>query len=68
MKQVLEEKRLRYGGMEEEGRFMLHSNETEYAILSEDGSLSIATHNLAIMISLRSLPKRRHRLLQVAVR
>ncbi|PSN73146.1 hypothetical protein BS50DRAFT_482266 [Corynespora cassiicola Philippines] len=42
MKQGLEEKRLRYGGMEEEGRFMLHSNETDYAILSEDGSLSIA--------------------------
>ncbi|KAF2120783.1 hypothetical protein BDV96DRAFT_275607 [Lophiotrema nucula] len=42
MKQVMEEKRLRYGGMEEEGRFMLHSNETEYDILKEDGSLSIA--------------------------
>ncbi|KAF2733170.1 hypothetical protein EJ04DRAFT_277213 [Polyplosphaeria fusca] len=42
MKQTLEEKRLRYGGMEEEGRFMLHSNETEFDILSEDGSLSIA--------------------------
>lgn len=42
MKQVLEEKRLRYGGMEEEGKFMLHSNETEYAILSDDGSLPIA--------------------------
>ncbi|KAF1964905.1 hypothetical protein BU23DRAFT_41085 [Bimuria novae-zelandiae CBS 107.79] len=41
-KRSLEEKRLRYGGMEEEGKFMLSSNETDYAILSEDGSLSIA--------------------------
>ncbi len=41
-KQAFEEKRLRYGGMEEEGRFMLHSNETDYAILSEDGSLPVA--------------------------
>ncbi|KAJ9667489.1 hypothetical protein H2201_002358 [Coniosporium apollinis] len=42
MKQVLEEKRLRYGGMEEEGKFMLQSNKTESDILSEDDSLSIA--------------------------
>jgi pentatricopeptide repeat protein len=42
MKQGLEEKRLRFGGMEEEGKFMLHSNETDFDILSEDGSLSIA--------------------------
>lgn len=42
MKQVLEDKRARYGGMEEEGKFMLHSNETEFDILSEDISLSIA--------------------------
>lgn len=42
MSQVYEEKRLRYGGLEEEGKFMLQSNETDYAILSEDGSLSVA--------------------------
>ncbi|KAF2496375.1 hypothetical protein BU16DRAFT_375933 [Lophium mytilinum] len=42
MKQELEEKRTRYGGMEEEGRFMLHSNATEYEILGEDDSLSYA--------------------------
>jgi len=42
MKHVLEEKRLRYGGMEEEGRFMFHSNETEFDILSEDDSLALA--------------------------
>jgi pentatricopeptide repeat protein len=42
MKQGLEEKRIRYGGLEEEGKFMLHSNETEMAILLEDSSLQIA--------------------------
>ncbi|KAF2745538.1 hypothetical protein M011DRAFT_479043 [Sporormia fimetaria CBS 119925] len=42
MKQVLEEKRVRYGGMEEEGQFMLHSNETELAILCEDPALRMA--------------------------
>ncbi|KAL1592145.1 hypothetical protein SLS59_009914 [Nothophoma quercina] len=42
MSQVYEEKRLRYGGLEEEGKFMLQSNETDYAILTEDGSLSVA--------------------------
>lgn len=54
MKQGLEEKRLRYGGMEEEGRFMLHSNDTEYAILSEDGSLSIAIRLFDAAISVES--------------
>ncbi|KAH6615316.1 hypothetical protein C7974DRAFT_63354 [Boeremia exigua] len=42
MSQVYEEKRLRYGGLEEEGKFMLQSNETDFAILTEDGSLSVA--------------------------
>ncbi|KAF3035018.1 hypothetical protein E8E12_005567 [Didymella heteroderae] len=42
MTQVYEEKRLRYGGLEEEGKFMLQSNETDYAILAEDGSLGVA--------------------------
>lgn len=42
MSQIYEEKLLRYGGLEEEGKFMLQSNETDYAILSEDGSLSVA--------------------------
>ena len=42
MSQMYEEKRLRYGGLEEEGKFMLQSNETDYAILTEDGSLSVA--------------------------
>ncbi|KAF2145585.1 uncharacterized protein K452DRAFT_122318 [Aplosporella prunicola CBS 121167] len=41
-KQILEEKRTRFGGMEEEGQFMLHSHEADFAILLEDDSLSIA--------------------------
>ncbi|KAI4661293.1 uncharacterized protein J4E79_005106 [Alternaria viburni] len=41
-KQSFEDRRLRYGGMEEEGSFMLQSHETDYAILAEDGSLSVA--------------------------
>ncbi|KAF2279630.1 uncharacterized protein EI97DRAFT_492184 [Westerdykella ornata] len=54
MKQSLEEKRLRYGGMEEEGKFMLHSNETEMAILSEDSSLRIAVKLFKSAISNQS--------------
>lgn len=42
MKHVLEEKRTRFGGMDQAGKFMFHSNETEYAILAEDDSASIA--------------------------
>ncbi|KAI9724075.1 MAG: hypothetical protein M1812_000794 [Candelaria pacifica] len=42
MKRSLEEKRLRYGGMEEAGRFMFRSNATESSILAEDDSLSVA--------------------------
>ncbi|KAL4909488.1 hypothetical protein BDW74DRAFT_165916 [Aspergillus multicolor] len=40
--QVLEQERVRYGGMEEPGKFMLHSSELEQAILAEDDSLGIA--------------------------
>ncbi|CAG7941854.1 unnamed protein product [Penicillium salamii] len=42
VKQVLENQRLRFGGMEEQGKFMLQSSELEHAILLEDTSLSIA--------------------------
>ncbi|KAH0562141.1 hypothetical protein GP486_003158, partial [Trichoglossum hirsutum] len=42
MKQSLEERRVRFGGMEEAGRFMLPSNEAEFDMLVEDDSLSIA--------------------------
>lgn len=42
MKAALEEKRVRFGGMDEPGKFMLASNEFEYAILSEDDRLDLA--------------------------
>ena len=41
-KDVLERQRVRYGGMEEPGKFMLQSSELERDILAEDHSLSIA--------------------------
>ncbi|PYH98052.1 hypothetical protein BO71DRAFT_89807 [Aspergillus ellipticus CBS 707.79] len=41
-KELLEQERVRYGGMEEPGKFMLHSSELERAILAEDHSLGIA--------------------------
>lgn len=41
-KGLLEQDRLRFGGMEEDGKFMLHSSELERAILDEDHSLDIA--------------------------
>ena len=41
-KRVLEEKRVRFGGLEETGRFMFRSNETDFDILAEDDSLSNA--------------------------
>ncbi|KAL3476085.1 hypothetical protein BJX99DRAFT_247097 [Aspergillus californicus] len=40
--QVLEQERARFGGMEEPGKFMLHSSELEQAILAEDDSFGIA--------------------------
>ncbi|KAF2189799.1 hypothetical protein K469DRAFT_658981 [Zopfia rhizophila CBS 207.26] len=69
MKQVLEEKRVRYGGMEEEGKFMLHSNETEFDILSEDGSLSIAVKLFDTAINVesgRTFSEKTYRLLVTA--
>ncbi|RFU29871.1 hypothetical protein B7463_g6454, partial [Scytalidium lignicola] len=41
-KKSLEEKRVRYGGMEELGRFMFASSELELAILAEDDRLELA--------------------------
>ena len=41
-KELLEQERLRYGGMEEPGKFMLESRELERDILAEDHSLAIA--------------------------
>ncbi|KAG9246042.1 hypothetical protein BJ878DRAFT_315753 [Calycina marina] len=42
MKQTLEEKRARYGGMEEAGKFMFASNEIELDLVSEDDRLDLA--------------------------
>ncbi|KAH7080213.1 hypothetical protein BKA63DRAFT_238227 [Paraphoma chrysanthemicola] len=69
LKQSFEEKRLRYGGMEEEGRFMLQSNETDYAILTEDGSLSVAVKLFDAAVNVesgRSFSERTYRLLVTA--
>ncbi|KAI9928398.1 hypothetical protein ASPWEDRAFT_50403 [Aspergillus wentii DTO 134E9] len=41
-KSALEQERIRYGGMEEPGKFMLQSSELERDILAEDNSLAIA--------------------------
>ncbi|OQE31426.1 hypothetical protein PENSTE_c001G06502 [Penicillium steckii] len=41
-KEVLEQERARFGGMEEPGKFMLQSSELEREILAEDHSLAIA--------------------------
>ncbi|KAF2197916.1 hypothetical protein GQ43DRAFT_185029 [Delitschia confertaspora ATCC 74209] len=69
MKQALEDKRTRYGGMEEDGQFMLHSNETEFAILSEDGSLSMAVRLFDAAINVesgRTFSEKTYRLLVTA--
>lgn len=42
LKTSLEGKRLRYGGMDEPGKFMFASHELEHAILSEDDRLDLA--------------------------
>ncbi|KAI0837842.1 hypothetical protein F5Y06DRAFT_65524 [Hypoxylon sp. FL0890] len=42
LKKGLEDKRLRFGGMDEPGKFMFASNELEEAILSEDDRLDLA--------------------------
>ncbi|OAL50639.1 hypothetical protein IQ07DRAFT_432985 [Pyrenochaeta sp. DS3sAY3a] len=69
MKQGFEQRRLRYGGMEEEGRFMLQSNETDYAILAEDGSLSVAVKLFDAAINVesgRTFSEKTYRLLVTA--
>ncbi|KAH6895607.1 hypothetical protein B0T10DRAFT_222104 [Thelonectria olida] len=42
LKTVLEDKRMRFGGMDEPGKFMLASHELEHAILCEDDRLDLA--------------------------
>jgi len=54
MKQVLEDKRTRYGGMEEDGKFMFQSNETESQILAEDAALNDAVKLFDASIAINS--------------
>ncbi|KAI1437918.1 hypothetical protein GGR50DRAFT_567417 [Xylaria sp. CBS 124048] len=42
LKKFLDEKRVRFGGMDEPGKFMFASNELEHAILCEDDRLDLA--------------------------
>jgi pentatricopeptide repeat protein len=65
MKNALEEKRARYGGMEEEGKFMLKSEEFESKLLAEDDSLSLAIHmfDSAIASHPKGFTERTYRLL-----
>ncbi|KAJ3569946.1 hypothetical protein NPX13_g5901 [Xylaria arbuscula] len=42
LKKLLDEKRVRFGGMDEPGKFMFASNELDHAILSEDDRLDRA--------------------------
>ncbi|KAF4425715.1 Pentatricopeptide repeat-containing protein 5 [Colletotrichum fructicola] len=42
LKKSLDEKRVRFGGMDEPGKFMFASHELEHAILSEDDRLGLA--------------------------
>jgi pentatricopeptide repeat protein len=53
LKKSLEDKRVRFGGMEEAGKFMLASSEMEYAILSEDDRLDQAVKLFDASISVR---------------
>ncbi|KAK2624375.1 hypothetical protein QTJ16_006325 [Diplocarpon rosae] len=54
LKQSLEVKRARYGGMEEAGKFMFASNEVEFAILAEDDRLDLAIRLFEASITLRT--------------
>lgn len=54
LKKRLEDKRARYGGMEEPGRFMFASTELEHAILSEDDRLDLAMKLFKASVASRS--------------
>ncbi|KAH0547728.1 hypothetical protein FGG08_000218 [Glutinoglossum americanum] len=60
MKQSLKERRVRFGGMEEAGRFMFPSDEAEFDMLVEDDSLSIA-----LKLFDASIPSRKSRFFPV---
>jgi pentatricopeptide repeat protein len=51
LKQSLEEKRARFGGMEESGKFMFASSELEFDILAEDDRLDLAVRLFDASIS-----------------
>jgi pentatricopeptide repeat protein len=53
LKQSLEEKRVRFGGMEEPGKFMFASSEFEFAILAEDDRLDLAMRLFEASIAYR---------------
>jgi pentatricopeptide repeat protein len=65
MKNALEEKRARYGGMEEKGKFMLKSEDFESKMLAEDDSLSLAIRmfDSAIASHPKGFAERTYRLL-----
>lgn len=54
LKKRLEDKRARYGGMEEPGKFMLASSELEHAILCEDDRLDLAMKLFKTSVSLQN--------------
>ncbi|CZS89016.1 related to PPR repeat [Rhynchosporium agropyri] len=54
LKQSLEERRTRFGGMEEQGKFMFASSEFEFAILAEDDRLDLAVRLFEASVSLRT--------------
>ncbi|KAH7354946.1 hypothetical protein BKA65DRAFT_231357 [Rhexocercosporidium sp. MPI-PUGE-AT-0058] len=68
LKQSLEEKRARFGGMEEQGKFMFASSEFEFAILAEDDRLDLAVRMFEASTSLRTdrsyPPETYHNLIQ----
>jgi pentatricopeptide repeat protein len=51
LKQALEDKRLRFGGMDEPGKFMFGSHELEHAMLVEDDRLDLAMKLFATSVS-----------------
>lgn len=51
MKLVLNQKRMRFGGMDEDGNFLFASSEAEYKILAEDDAISNAVKIFANSIS-----------------
>jgi pentatricopeptide repeat protein len=68
LKQSLEEKRVRFGGMEETGKFMFPSNEFEFAILAEDDRLDLAIRLFEASVTYRKdrayPPETYHNLIQ----